>query len=54
MSDATYNIEELRKRISLLQWDIPNIQNNELKARKEAELLKLRAELDTLRSVQQS
>lgn len=39
---------ELQKTISTLEWDIPRITNNELKAHKERKLNELKAELDRL------
>ncbi|MBN1544163.1 hypothetical protein JW898_01735 [Candidatus Woesearchaeota archaeon] len=39
------NMEELRRRIALLEWDIPNLSNEDLRKRKAAELDKLRSEL---------
>ena len=46
---SIYNrINELRKIISTLQWDIPNIKNNRLRAKKESDLIRYKAELDEL------
>lgn len=39
---------ELRKLISILEWDIPNIQNNQLKAIKEMQLLQYKRKLQEL------
>lgn len=41
-------IFELQKMISTLEWDIPRIKNNELKAHKEGKLSELKNELDKL------
>ncbi|MBU2560826.1 MAG: hypothetical protein KKD17_00885 [Nanoarchaeota archaeon] len=45
---STNNMEELRRRISLLEWDIPNLSNDELKKRKATELERLRSELKSI------
>ncbi len=41
-------IYELRKIISILQWDMPNIQNDNLRGIKEKQLMKYKNELQEL------
>lgn len=41
-------IYELRKLVSILEWDIPNIKNNELRGVREAQLMKCKVELQML------
>ncbi len=41
-------INELRKKISTLVWDIPNIRNNELKSIQEKKLISYKKELKSL------
>lgn len=42
------NIEKIKKRISLIEWDLQNIQNSDMRKRKEAELTTLRSELKSV------
>ena len=48
MIPSDKRINELKKTISILEWDLPNIKNNELRSIKEKELMFFRAELQTL------
>lgn len=41
-------ITELKRNISLLEWDIPNIKNDELSSFKKRKLRQYRKELDRL------
>jgi len=48
MIPSNKRINELKKTISILEWDLPNIQNNELRSIKEKELMFCKTELQTL------
>ena len=41
-------IYELKKAISVLEWDLPNIRNNQLKEIKEKQLMQYKGELQEL------
>jgi hypothetical protein len=41
-------VNELRRSIKILEWDIPNIQNKDLKALKMGQLLKLKQKMEGL------
>lgn len=41
-------IYELKRLIPILEWDIPNIMNNQLKAIKEEQLVRCKRELKEL------
>jgi len=43
-------IQKLRGVISLLEWDLPNIKNSDLKNVKERKLIESKRELDRLMS----
>jgi len=41
-------VNDLKKRISILEWDLPNIKNSQLKAMKEKSLKNYKQELKGL------
>ncbi len=41
-------IYELKRLVSILEWDIPNIANNQLKSIKEEQLMQCKRELQEL------
>ncbi|MBN2479854.1 MAG: hypothetical protein JXA94_06465 [Parachlamydiales bacterium] len=43
-----YKISELKKAIKLIEWDLANITNNEIRQFKEYKLKKLKSELSDL------
>ncbi|MBL7054661.1 hypothetical protein ISS05_02800 [Candidatus Woesearchaeota archaeon] len=48
-SNSTQNqIQELKRKISAIQWDLPNLKNEEIKDRREKELSTAKSRLDEL------
>ena len=41
-------IQELKRKISAIQWDLPNLKNEEIKDRREKELSTAKSRLDEL------
>ena len=46
--DFERRLYELKKEISVLEWDLPNIRNNQLKEIKEKQLMHYKRELQEL------
>lgn len=47
-------MQELKRKISSLEWDIPLLKNNELKAMREKELLALKKKFAELQDMHKS
>ena len=48
-TNSTQNqIQELKRKISAIQWDLPNLKNEEIKSRREKELITAKSRLSEL------